>query len=249
MANLTERLQAAREGAGLTIEDIAERTRIKPALLHALERGDVSRLPGPFYTKTFIRAYAREVGLEPDELLAEFAATTAALPQPAVRVADIPPVRRIARYETPRTSTWQFVPIAAIVAAVIFLGGRQETDAGRQPEPGAVGTAGVARAALTPVAAASERTAPGMADALTLDITPSAPVWVAASADGTVVVYRLLNVGERAVVEARDEIAVRIGDAAAFAYTINGSEGVTLGAPGEVRDIRITRENVATFRR
>lgn len=40
---------------------------------------------------------------------------------------------------------------------------------------------------------------------------------------------------------------MRVGDAAAFAYSINGVRGRTLGGPGEVRDIRITSDNYTGF--
>ena len=69
------------------------------------------------------------------------------------------------------------------------------------------------------------------------------------SADGKRVIYRLLAPGERVKLEARDELAFRVGDAAAFTYSINGVEGKVLGATGEVRDVQITRQNYRTFRR
>jgi len=84
-------------------------------------------------------------------------------------------------------------------------------------------------------------------DRLRLDIHPTAPTWVEATADGTRVLGELIDVGQSRVVEADREIVLRIGDAAAFAYSINGMPGRSLGGPGQVRDIRIIRDNVADF--
>ena len=42
--------------------------------LEALERSDLSRLPGGIFTKSFIRAYAQEVGLDPDRTIQDFIA-------------------------------------------------------------------------------------------------------------------------------------------------------------------------------
>ncbi len=58
-------LRIAREGRGLTLQDISEATRIPVGALHALEQNDIGRLPGRFYSRSFVRAYAREVGLDP----------------------------------------------------------------------------------------------------------------------------------------------------------------------------------------
>ena len=42
--------------------------------LEALERSDLSRLPGGIFTRAFIRAYAQEVGLEPERMIQDFIA-------------------------------------------------------------------------------------------------------------------------------------------------------------------------------
>jgi cytoskeletal protein RodZ len=42
--------------------------------LEALERSDLSRLPGGIFTRSFIRAYAEEVGLDPERMIQDFAA-------------------------------------------------------------------------------------------------------------------------------------------------------------------------------
>ena len=66
------RLRHERERRGIALASIAERTKIAPALLVALERGDVTRWPGGIYRRSFIRAYAEAVGLDPVEVVREF---------------------------------------------------------------------------------------------------------------------------------------------------------------------------------
>jgi transcriptional regulator with XRE-family HTH domain len=66
------RLRHERERRGIALASIAERTKIAPALLVALERGDVGRWPGGIYRRSFIRAYAEAVGLDPAEVAREF---------------------------------------------------------------------------------------------------------------------------------------------------------------------------------
>ena len=59
-----ERLQAAREEKGLSLEDLAAQTRIPLRHLQSLEQGDWSRLPAPTYTIGFAKSYASAVGLD-----------------------------------------------------------------------------------------------------------------------------------------------------------------------------------------
>ena len=68
------RLREAREKRGVSLRQIATSTRISVMSLEALERSDLSRLPGGIFTRAFIRAYAQEVGLDPDRTIQDFIA-------------------------------------------------------------------------------------------------------------------------------------------------------------------------------
>src|SRR5262245_7292263 len=66
------RLREAREKRGVSLRQIASRTRISVIALEALELHDLTRLPGGIFTRAFIRAYAQEVGLDPDRAIQDF---------------------------------------------------------------------------------------------------------------------------------------------------------------------------------
>src|SRR5262245_15771241 len=72
MSDLGSRLKRAREQRGLPLSDIANRTKISVTALDALERNDLSRLPGGIFGRAFVRAYAAELGLDPDQTVADF---------------------------------------------------------------------------------------------------------------------------------------------------------------------------------
>lgn len=59
-----DRLRAARLSAGLSLEDIAEKTRIPLRHLDALERSDYAALPSFTYAAGFVRAFARALGAD-----------------------------------------------------------------------------------------------------------------------------------------------------------------------------------------
>src|SRR5438477_7510738 len=65
-------LRAARERRGLSLRQIANATKISMMTLEALERNDMKRLPGGIFTRAFVRSYALEVGLDPDQAIEEF---------------------------------------------------------------------------------------------------------------------------------------------------------------------------------
>ena len=58
-----------RENSGLSVQDVAERTRISAAHLSALEAGQFERLPGVGYIPGFIRNYCQRSGLMPPPML------------------------------------------------------------------------------------------------------------------------------------------------------------------------------------
>jgi len=63
-----DKLRLAREAAGLSLADVATRTRITQRHLEAIEKSDFSELPGRTYVTGFARAYARAVGLPETEI-------------------------------------------------------------------------------------------------------------------------------------------------------------------------------------
>ncbi len=68
LARLGARLRAAREARGMSVRDISDQIRIRPALLEALEAGRRDELPADVFVRGFIRSYARCTGVDPDEL-------------------------------------------------------------------------------------------------------------------------------------------------------------------------------------
>ena len=252
MATLGADLQQARQLAGLSLDDLAAKTKIRKTLLEAIERDDYRSVPGGLLARGYLRAYAKEVGLSAEPVATryqtEFAAAQPAEPQELRTDADA------------LTGPWRshgssvVVALLAVAAVWLFAGQREpQRDAG----PEAVGTTGqtvpAERATDRPSAAPGAVTAPAAAAVsavpLSLDIAPTRVVWIKADADGKRVLYALVGPDQPRAIHAREEIALRIGDAGAFRYRLNGVEGRALGAAGEVRELRITPQNVASFQR
>ena len=105
--DIAQLLSAQRQKSGLSIDEIFERTRINPDFLHALEAGDFDILP-PAYVRLFLKTYAKEVGLDPDEILAQYEKIA---PRPPDEVESPPPEHR----QTNMT------PIVLLVLAFVII--------------------------------------------------------------------------------------------------------------------------------
>lgn len=249
VTDLCGTLRAAREHLGLTVEQVSERTKIKPAFLLAIERGDFEQLPGEFFARAFLRTYARELRLPAEEVVAAYDARLGRVgvpPPPTIErsVSTSSPDDALAL--KPQRRVWSTVAVVAAVLAIVWGINREATDTADGPQP--VGTSGVVEAAAPPPEPARVP-APAAPQTLKIEIRPVRVMWVAAAADGKRVLYRLLHPGETVRLEATDEFWFRMGDAGAFEYSINGVPGKPLGASGEVREVRITRDTLASFQR
>ena len=69
-----ERMKRIREEKGVALRDIADTTKISVSALEALERNDISRLPGGIFSRGFVRAYAEQIGADPEKTVREFIA-------------------------------------------------------------------------------------------------------------------------------------------------------------------------------
>lgn len=65
-------LRHERERRQISLESVAERTKINIGLLKGLERDDVSRWPSGLFRRSFIRAYATAIGLDAEAIVLEF---------------------------------------------------------------------------------------------------------------------------------------------------------------------------------
>jgi transcriptional regulator with XRE-family HTH domain len=62
-------LRRARQARGVTLQDVAAITKLSPLVLQRMEKGDFEALPAGVVGRAHVRAFARAVGLDPDEVL------------------------------------------------------------------------------------------------------------------------------------------------------------------------------------
>lgn len=68
-ASFGEELRLAREARGITLRHISDQTRISIRYLEAIEKNDYKRLPGGIFNRSFIKAYAKQIGFDEKEAM------------------------------------------------------------------------------------------------------------------------------------------------------------------------------------
>jgi cytoskeleton protein RodZ len=101
---------------GVTLEEIAAATKISVRFLKAIEAEEFSKVPGGIFTRSFIRAYAKYLGLDEERVLAEY--HLVAGPAQEVDLSRVPVRKPPVPCEAPRTPL-----LVLLVAAVLLAGG------------------------------------------------------------------------------------------------------------------------------
>jgi cytoskeleton protein RodZ len=118
------RLQAAREQAGLSVNDIAGRLRLDLRTVTALEADRYEQLPGPAFVRGYLRGYARILNLAPEPILEAF--DRQGLAPPAL-IADISERPQARSSDFPvRVTTWLI--ITGLVVLVVLWWRSQHLD-------------------------------------------------------------------------------------------------------------------------
>lgn len=222
------KLKSAREGQGLTLDDIAARTRVPIRHLQHIEREEWDELPAATYSVGFARAYANAVGLNGSEIGAELRSQLGATPRiaaPQYEPAD--PAR------VPPTALAVIAAVIAILLAAGYLIWRSnavgEAPVEPQAPPVEIAAPGLpaTRPAGPPPPSASAATGPVV-------LTASDEVWLRIydGEGGPTLFEALMKPGDRYVVpETAQHPMIRTGRPNALRVTV-GSRGMApLGAP------------------
>ena len=118
--SLGSELAAAREALGLSIDEVAARTRIRGTLIQAIEQDDFAPCGGAVYARGHIRSIAHAVGIDPEPLLASSTRPPAAPPPPAaVPGGDLLEAEhQFARNTRPQRARWGSVMATALVVII-----------------------------------------------------------------------------------------------------------------------------------
>ncbi|MBC7233186.1 MAG: helix-turn-helix domain-containing protein [Chloroflexi bacterium] len=264
MGELGEMLRKAREAKGLSLEQVEEATKIVRSYLQALEDEEFERLPAPVYVKGFLKNYASYLGLDPQDVLSLYTASTTPIsPTPTMTMLDEPLVPSV------QTSWWPLALALLVVALGIAGWWGYQRYYGRAPFTWAWPFARVT-ATPTPTAVPPTPTPTVLPPTPTATLAPTftathtptpkpTPVglelsieivgqrsWLLVQADEERVFVGILEPGAKYTWTARERIILRSGWAGAVQVTLNGQPLGLLGGPGEVVEKEWTAPGVPT---
>jgi cytoskeleton protein RodZ len=235
-----EELRRSRLVREVSLESIANATKISVRYLEALERGDFSRLPAPVFTRGFIRAYAGYLGLDPEEMVNAYLSDTASAPSRAESVAGNSISRSWSR------AAWLIA--AAILAVGILLAGAAWRFAHRtrsgSAKPTVLPPVPVSPfiREIPPSSAVQGAGLQGGASSapLSLSLTFQEDCWIELFGDDRLIFSGILKKGETRRFDAQNDFRLTLGNARAATVAVNGRELPPLGGAGEVlRNLRI----------
>lgn len=259
MASLSERLKRERELRGISLKQISEETRIGVRFLEALEEDRLEVIPGEFYRRSYLRSYARYLGLDEDRALNAYDFS-----KKDKRPDEEDPEPQEPR-PVPSWLKWMVAALLVVGPAVLLLRAIPASTRESAPPVTAAPTATLSPRESLP-APALEPTIPFPAEvdaapapssslarpiedgALHLVISTVESCWLEIEVDGEVVITGLKEQGFRQEVVARREVRMWLGNAGGVKLLVNDREGAPLGRPGQVRrDLTITPENFREF--
>ncbi|MFE2040887.1 helix-turn-helix domain-containing protein [Streptomyces sp. NPDC059477] len=246
-------LHQARITAGLTVDDVSTATRVRIAIVHAIEADDFSPCGGDVYARGHLRTLARAVHLDPGPLLAQYDAEHGGRPAPTP-AAPLFEAERI-RPER-RGPNWTAAMVAAIVAVIGFAGFtmfKGEADGGSEDQV-AGGTTPSAGTSSSPSAKTSKPADPkadptesaiaaAPQDKVTVQVSATdGRSWISAKDhNGRLLFDGLLKQGESKTFQDSSKINLVLGDAGAIQMHVNGKKIDEDWQPGAVERLTYTK--------
>lgn len=242
-------LHERRMDLGVSLEEVAAKTRIRIPLLRAIEDGDMSFLPEPIYIKGLIRRYGNILQVDGDTLAETFPLENTPLTSEIItkipeystadRLSDItlslkPHLRKI---------LWAGGAVVGIMTVLALRQPLMEAIAKIRSNPSSKVEVSrpVPLPSTTPVVAQPTPVATIATDSgVEATIKLSEDSWLQISTDGKVEFEGTLSKGTERKFVAKEKLGISAGNAGAVSISINREPSKTLGNPGEVKEAVFT---------
>jgi cytoskeleton protein RodZ len=246
-------LRQARIAAGLTVDDVTNATRVRIAIVQAIEADDFAPCGGDVYARGHIRTLAKAVHLDPVPLLEQYDAEHGGRPAPTP-AAPLFEAERI-RPER-RGPNWTAAMVAAIVAVVGFVGFtafKGGDDGGAKTQVAEGSTASTSKSASpTPKNTKTDNPksdpsdsaiAAAPQDKVTVQVSAAdGRSWISAKDhNGRLLFDGLLKQGDSKTFQDSEKVNLVLGDAGAIQLYVNGKKIEDDFQPGAVERLTYTK--------
>ena len=114
-----QQLKTARERHGLSIAQIADAQHLRSCIIQSIESGDYGKIDSELFLKGYVRAYARQVGLDGDAVIADLNRELEPMRQQKVRELEASPLVNIERRRRRKRRIGKFL---LLVTALVLVG-------------------------------------------------------------------------------------------------------------------------------
>ncbi|GHK00224.1 helix-turn-helix domain-containing protein [Streptomyces sp. NPDC003753] len=252
-------LRHARIAAGLTVDDVSNATRVRVAIVHAIEEDDFAPCGGDVYARGHIRTLARAVHLDPAPLLDQYAAEHGARPAPTPAA----PLFEAERIRPDRRApNWTAAMVAAIVVVIGFVGftlikgtgssDTVDTPVAKGPAATTQKPASPTPKSSTPAAQKPDPSESAIAaaprDKVTVQVSATdGRSWISAKDhNGRTLFDGLLEKGDSQTFQDKERIDLVLGDAGAIQLYVNGKKIQDDFRPGQVERLTYTKGDPVT---
>jgi cytoskeletal protein RodZ len=242
LAEMGSYLRHLREEQGLTLEEVAAKTKVQPRLLSAIEEGRLELLPEPIYIKGFIQRYADALGLNGAEFASVFPTAVGFQKKRSWLTLSTPQLKPVHLY-----LFYIFLVICAVTGLSRLIdsspapvsnvaGGR--LSAAKSPAPLSSSKAGKPKAEGVEVAStAATAPVPKPGEPVRVAIEVKEESWLRVKVDGKTEYQGLLKKGEKRTWTAKQELSVRAGNAGGVIVAFNQEEAKPLGDLGQPKTV------------
>lgn len=244
-------LRQARIAAGLTVDDVSTATRVRIAIVHAIEADDFAPCGGDVYARGHIRTLAKAVRLDPAPLIARYEEDHGGgrpAPTPAAPLFEAERIR-----PERRGPNWTAAMVAAIVVVIGFVGftmvkggdegGKANVADGATPDTSPSPTPKSKKPAPVEPEPSDSAIAAAPQDKVTVQVTAAdAPSWISAKDhNGRLLFDGLLKKGDSESFQDSSKINLVLGDAGAVDLFVNGKKIEEDWQPGAVERLTYTK--------
>ena len=257
MASFGAQLKREREQRKISLDDISVSTKIGTRFLRAIEENQFDQLPGGIFNKGFIRAYARHLGLNEEQAVADYLEATGATATDTMAESQAATPEPVLQRENGAAQIpWGTLAILLLVLAMGLASWNfYSREKSRSSEPRAE-TLATQRESSTLRPAASTQpiasnTAPGetvaqapAAESFTVLLKARDESWISAATDGNAPAEQTLLASNEKSFVARSQLTLKIGNAGAIDVYFNGQKLAPQGEEGEVKTLTFNAEGL-----
>jgi cytoskeleton protein RodZ len=234
------RLKREREQRGVTLDDISLSTKIGKRFLSALEEERFDQLPGGIFSRGFVRAYARHLGIDEEKAVADYLSATTPAATEQQPQNDLP-IEVAAQLEDRRSDRAVQVPwgLFAGLLLILALGVAVWGFYSREKLKQSSNVRGIQNSSAPLLAATQANTQSPLPGAIpgtfNVVIKVREDSWVSITADGKQLLQQILVAPAEKSIEAHNEIVIKAGSIGALDFSFNGKR---LPAQGDYEEVR-----------